>query len=101
MSLAFYSMGQKLAYMGYLSLRIVQQLPEAMAYVTRSRSRPAGAMSIPGGVVNGGNVDLSGSDFAFDTDHSGEWNRPIQRTVKYWQKLADKLGLTTNDEASP
>lgn len=72
--------------------RAVIDLPEAMGFVTRSRTVPVGATERVGGSVRK-NVDLSGSDFKFNKRHSAEWDFRIQTSCKYWGVLFKDLRL--------
>ncbi len=78
------------------NFREVTALPEAMAYVTQSRSRAAGAEMGTGGCIAEKNrVDMS--DW-FDKIHSAQWRWNYLSTRLFWEKLTAQLKL---NQATP
>ena len=76
----------------WFTSRIVTALPEAMGYVTQSRSRPAGAVpNVNGSVVS--NIDMGENSFGFGKEHSAEWVRSIQKTYPFWRRVAKEFNI--------
>ena len=86
-------------FMGCHSLgRAVTALPEAMGYVTKSRTRAAGADLRTSGSINGGFQDMSdwgpnASHSGFGETHSAQWRWSNQSTCLFWKKLFEVLEL--------
>jgi len=78
--------GRKLTYEGLTSVRLITSVAEAMGYVTRSRSHPAGIKpNTRGSVVSFVNMGPDG--FNFGTEHSAEWDYSIQKTSSFWKQV--------------
>ena len=78
--------GRKLTYEGLTSVRLITSVAEAMGYVTRSRSHPAGIKpNTRGSVVSFVNMGPDG--FNFGTEHSAEWDYSIQKTSSFWKEV--------------
>jgi hypothetical protein len=75
------------------SFRPVTELPEAMGYVTKSRTRAAGAVLDTAGAVK----DFVNMKTWFEEIHSAEWRWNNQSTHIFWQKLVEKLELKTQN----
>ncbi len=76
-------------------MRYVIQRDEMMSFIARPRSKAVGAENSTGGSIDS-NVDLRGPDYGFtgaDYDHSGEFNRRIQQTQKFYRKVGTSLGV--------
>jgi hypothetical protein len=84
------SPGRKLTYEGYVSVRPVTSVPEAMGYVTQSRSKAAGVEESIGGSV-GPSVNMGSNGFNFGTEHSAEWAYSIQRTRPFWKEVLSRF----------
>jgi hypothetical protein len=67
---------------------------EAMPYAAQSWSKCAGADGRTNGAITG-NVDLNAS-FAFQDEHSAEFNRNIQRLQPFYHELLGQLGFSQN-----
>jgi hypothetical protein len=73
-------------------LRAVASVPEAMGYVTKSRTRAAGARQDTGGsVVSFVNMGVGG--FGFGDEHSAEWVYSIQATYPFWKEILTKFDI--------
>lgn len=85
--------GTKLEYLNWTPYpRFVTSMPEAMGYVTKSRTRAAGARQDTGGsVVSFVNMGVGG--FEFGAEHSAEWMYSIQKTYPFWRRVAEEFGL--------
>jgi len=62
-----------------------------MAFVARPRSKAAGAYSWAGGSVDE-SVKLHSKPYNFtrdESDHGGQWARPIQQTWQYYNILLE------------
>ncbi|MEO5712136.1 MAG: thrombospondin type 3 repeat-containing protein [Luteolibacter sp.] len=84
-------------YNGYIhgnpvSLRYIVSIPEAMGYVTKSKTRTAGANLDTRGVIDVGKV-VNMADFGFGSEHSAEWLWNYQATHLFWERLAKRLEL--------
>jgi len=95
--------GSKLRYVGpgyWNDGRNITSVPEAMAYVTQSRSRAAGAKL---GLAEGNDssvsstVNMGAGEFNFGTEHSAEWNWTIQRTRLFWREVLTQFQIDTGD----
>jgi hypothetical protein len=75
-------------------IKNVTSVPEAMGYVTQSRSLPAGTDFEAGGSINDGIVSMNSW---FGTTHSAQWRWSNQKTHLFWGKLFEKLELKTID----
>jgi hypothetical protein len=73
-------------------IKNVTSVPEAMGYVTQSRSLPAGTDFEAGGSINDGIVSMNSW---FGTTHSAQWRWSNQKTHLFWEKLFEKLELKT------
>ncbi len=92
-----YPAGKKLI-CEYGQWRYVTDLPEAMGYVTRSRSIAAGSSADTNGCISSANkVNLSAADYGFGDMHSAEFVKPIQKTYAFWRQVMRKLGLKPTD----
>jgi hypothetical protein len=85
--------GTKLQYLNWIPIpRFVTSVPEAMGYVTRSRTRAAGArQDTEGSVVSLVNMGQGG--FEFGDQHSAEWVYSIQKTYPFWRRIAEEFNL--------
>ena len=72
--------------------RVVNKLPEALAYVTRSRSGTAGMTLAVQGTVQ---ERVGMYQFGFGSEHSAQWNFRFQKTFDFRTSLADRLGIST------
>ncbi len=88
----FAARGRKLTYEGILSVRYITSLPEAMGYVTQSRSRAAGAKESTGGSVKSF-VNMGEGGFNFGTEHSAERDFTIQKTSPFWDAILETFGV--------
>ena len=97
----FYSsqgtVGHKLGYVPLTdNIQYVISQPEAMAYVTKSRTRAAGARQDTGGaVVSFVNMGLGG--FEFGDEHSAEWVYTTHKTYLFWKEVLKKFDLDVSD----
>jgi hypothetical protein len=88
-----YGTGRKLQYHGWNPApRIVTSIPEAMAYVTQSRTRAAGARQDTGGSVVSF-VNMGRGGFEFGTEHSAEWVYSIQKNYSFWKEVLKKFDV--------
>ena len=86
------SAGQKLGISFATSIgRFVRTADEAMAYVDQSRSKTAGAEPAALGSIDR-RVDMD-SSFGFGTQHGAEWERPIQLTTPFFNRVLDEFGI--------
>lgn len=76
--------------LGWTKFYTVQSLAEAMGYVTKSRTHPAGNMN---NLFGPGTDQVDLSTFGFAEEHSAEWTRPIQKAAKFWKRLSRELEL--------
>lgn len=74
------------------TFRGITSVPEAMGYVTKSRTRAVGAIVETHGAIN----DYHDMDAWSGEEHSAEWKWNIQSTYLFWEKLAEKLELNIN-----
>ena len=85
--------GPKIKYLDWSPYpRTVTSVPEAMGYVTQSRTRAAGARQDTGGSV-GSFVNLGAGGFEFETEHSAQWAASIQKTYPFWRRVAEEFNL--------
>lgn len=70
--------------------RVVTKLPEAMAYVTQSRSKPAGNSDIIGGSVQS---SVPMDVYGFGSEHSAQWVYSIQKTFDFYTNFLNRLGI--------
>lgn len=75
-------------------IRIIGGLPEALSYVTQSRSAAAGANGNTNGSVDE-KVRMD-EEYSFGTMHSAEWVLPLQKTIEMWRELMRQFEITTN-----
>ncbi len=75
------------------NFRNVTRLPEAMGYVTQSRSLPAGADLNTAGSVTNAPTDMT--SWGFGKTHSAVWRWSNQRSHMFWKNLAQKLKLNS------
>jgi hypothetical protein len=91
--------GHKLEYVSFglsTTPRAVTSVEEAMAYVTQSRSRAAGAkLDTRGSVASF--VDMGLGGFNFSTEHSAEWVYSIQRTYPFWKEVLKKFDVDVSN----
>lgn len=79
--------------------QVVYSQPEAMGYVTKSRTRALGAMLSTAGAIDGGFIDMSqqendeGTKYNFGKTHSAQWRWNIQSTAPFWSDLVETLAL--------
>jgi hypothetical protein len=85
----------KLVCNGILSTRVVNKIPEALAYVTRSRSGTAGMTSAVQGTVQ---ERVGMYQFGFGSEHSAQWNFRFQKTYLFWKRLAQELQISRYQE---
>lgn len=73
--------------------RLLTDPREIMSFAARPRSKAVGAQPGVTGVVQGGQVDLTGSfNFLGDkTEHSAEFNWNIQYLIGFYSRLLDEL----------
>jgi len=72
------------------SFRSVTVVPEAMGYVTKSRTRAAGADLRTSGAITGGFTDMENW---FGDTHSAQWRWSNHSTRLFWDELFRKLEL--------
>ena len=85
----------RLFHVGLFGLRrSVTSVAEAIAYITRARSRTAGAVQDTRGSVSRF-VNMGSGGFEFGTEHSAEWRRPIQWTYPFWLEAAKTFDVET------
>jgi hypothetical protein len=73
------------------SFRSVTAVPEAMGYVTKSRTRAAGADLRTNGVIAAGNkIDMGNW---FNKTHSAQWRWSSHSTELFWKELSIRLIL--------
>jgi Big-like domain-containing protein/nidogen-like/alpha/beta hydrolase family protein DUF900/thrombospondin type 3 repeat protein len=91
------TVGHKLGYVPLThDIQYVTSQPEAMAYVTKSRTRAAGARQDTGGaVVSFVNMGLGG--FEFGDEHSAEWVYTTHKTYLFWKEVLKKFDLDVSD----
>jgi hypothetical protein len=70
--------------------RVIIKLPEAMAYVIQSRSKPAGNSNIKGGSVQS---SIPMDDYGFGSEHSAQWVYSIQKTFECYTRLLKQFGI--------
>jgi hypothetical protein len=75
-------------------LRGVTMPEEAMAFVTQTRSLPAGRTPTNLGMPNGSQIDMARMDFG-DT-HSAQWIWSLQRTFSVWRELLYSFDINPN-----
>jgi len=69
-------------------------LEEAMAYVTKSRSRAAGAeLKTRGSIASYIYMGSGGGGFGFGSEHSAEWIYDIQQTYPFWEQVAGQFEI--------
>jgi hypothetical protein len=71
--------------------RFVRTAHEAMAYVDQSRSKTVGAEPAALGSIDR-RVDMSAS-YGFDTQHSAQWERALQQTTPFYNRVLDEFGI--------
>jgi alpha-tubulin suppressor-like RCC1 family protein len=84
--------GRKLTYEGFTTVRLITSVPEAMAFVTQSRSAPAGTKLSTAGSV-GSFVNMGQGGFNFGTEHSAEWVYDMQKTFPFWKEILRKFDV--------
>jgi len=85
---------RRLEYENWVSHRAVTSVSEAMAYVTQSRTRAAGARQDTGGsVVSFVHLGDDAGGFGFGTEHSAEWVYSIQKTYPFWKEVLKKFDV--------
>jgi hypothetical protein len=84
----------------FVPTRWVTTLPEALGWVTRSRSFPLGRMTAkpddPNGVGGCIGVHINMNPW-FNQTHSAEWDYSIQYSLLFWNTLASELRLLEAD----
>jgi hypothetical protein len=87
--------GTKLKYLSWNPIpRFITSVPEAMSYVTASRTLAAGArLNTAGSVLS--TVDMR--EYDFGTAHSAQWVYPLQKTYLFWRKAAQELEVKIGD----
>jgi hypothetical protein len=81
------------------SFRSVTAVPEAMGYVTKSRTRTAGAdLRTSGKIAAGNKIDMSSwgtgtNHSGFGNTHSAQWRWSNQSTELFWKELSIRLIL--------
>ncbi len=79
---------------GLATVREITALPEAMAYVTKSRTRTAGAdLRTRGCIIEENVVSMAAW---FNEIHSAQWRWNNQSTHMFWQELFESLELKAN-----
>jgi hypothetical protein len=81
---------------GNLSLtggRQVTKLPESMAYVAQSRSKPAGNTEFTAGSVQ---FSESMDNYQFGDEHSAEWVYSVQKTFDCYTRLLRQFEIDTH-----
>ena len=78
--------------------RVVTSIPEAMGYVTKSLTRPAGSDLRTGSIVTGfqnmANWSSVGNNHgSFGEEHSAQWTWNNQSTNLFWKKITETLSL--------
>lgn len=85
---------RRLEHENWVSHRAVTSVSEAMAYVTQSRTRAAGARQDTGGsVVSFVHLGDDAGGFGFGTEHSAEWVYSIQKTYPFWKEVLKKFDV--------
>jgi hypothetical protein len=81
--------GEKLTYgpVGGLFTRSVTQLPEAMGYVTKSRSNAAGTRACTTNTCITSAVDMGENGIGFGNEHSAQWVYSIKKTILFGWSL--------------
>ncbi|MES2707736.1 MAG: alpha/beta hydrolase [Verrucomicrobiota bacterium] len=75
-------------------LRGVTMTEEAMAFVTKTRSLPAGRTPTNLGMPSGWQIDMD--RMVFEDAHSAEWIWSLQRTLSVWRELLYSFDLNPN-----
>lgn len=93
--------GQKLAKYGFASLDHYLTDPnEAEPYACRTWAKAVGAEGRTRGRLNGEGINLGTPAFGgakgLDTEHSGEFNRDIQKLVDFYNALLDAFVIPRN-----
>ncbi len=73
--------------------RSVVSLSEAMAYVTKSLTAPAGRTPSTRGAID----STVGMDDWFGEVHSGQWRLNYEQSKEFWFNLSESLNLTRTD----
>ena len=91
------AVGSRLLYLStFLNVKVITSTPEAMGYVTRSRSRAAGGKPETGGSV-GSFVNMGVGGFEFGNEHSAEWAYSIQKTYPFWKEVLKKFQIDVSN----
>lgn len=72
---------------------------EVMAFIARPRSRALGVQDTTGFTTNFNLMDASLNKYPFDrgrTEHSGQYQRPIQKTHKFFNMLLQRMNVGFN-----
>lgn len=83
-------------------LRGITMTEEAMAYVSQTRSLPAGRTPTNLGFTGGGEIDMdthafeNNLRFFFGSEHSAVWIWSLQRTFGAWRELLYSFDITPN-----
>jgi hypothetical protein len=87
---------QKLSFALHES-RLVTSVPEALAYITSSKTRAAGANLATAGAISGfqdmNQWGVNADHGGFDSTHSAQWRWNNQSTNLFWKKLTQELEL--------
>ena len=77
--------------------RLVNDIHESLAFVARTRTKAVGALAGVGGAVSQEVNIGEGTPYNFSrsrSDHSAQFNRNIQQTHPFYQRVFDALGVT-------
>jgi hypothetical protein len=94
------SPGRKLTYEGFVTVRVVTSVAEAIGYVTQSRSAAEGTKQSLSGSINAV-VNMGSGGFGFGTEHSAEWEFNMQRTYPFWREILHQFDLSVPSQPSP
>lgn len=86
---------------GHVIARYVSDHHEIMSFIARPLSEALGARAQPTGGFEGFNLADSSLPYPFGdqrTEHSGQFQRPIQKTEFFYVKLLQKMGVQFNDD---
>jgi hypothetical protein len=72
--------------------RNITRLPEAMGYVTKSRSHAAGAVGNTNGSIS---LKIGMDSFGFEDEHSAEWNWSLASSYRFWRQLFESFRIPT------
>jgi hypothetical protein len=87
-------LGEQGGDINYRDLRPITSVPEAMGYVTKSRTRAAGVrQDIGGSVISFVDMGAGTGGFQFGDEHSAEWVYPIRATYPFWKEILLKFDI--------